>query len=41
MSELGNIAMTHDLHIQVGIFLLFVLLSGPARYLGILNHDLQ
>ena len=27
MSELGKIAKTHDLHIQVGIFLLFMPLS--------------
>lgn len=29
MSELGSIAETHGLHIQVGVLLLFVLLSRP------------
>lgn len=33
MGELGNIAKIHDLHIQVGIFFLFVHLSRPARLL--------
>lgn len=35
MSELGNIAKIHDLHIQVGIFFFFLLvcLSRPARLL--------
>lgn len=37
LGELGNIAKTRDLHIQVGIFLLFVSLSSPAGLLCTLN----
>lgn len=39
LGELGNIAKIHDLHIQVGIFLLFVPLSRLARLLCSLNHE--
>lgn len=40
MSKLGNIAQTHDLHIQVGVFLWFVPLSTPARSLSALRSSL-
>lgn len=37
LGKLGNMAKTHNLHIQVGVFLLFVPLSRPARLFSTLN----
>lgn len=37
LGELGNLAKARDLHIQVGVFLLFVPMSRPARLLCTLN----